>query len=315
MKNLFLLLTVLFFVINTEAQTSTSLSILDTRNINDLPNFSSYSIRADFKTRSVIGVPGDGYYSANLTFSPWETGGNSGGKNHQLNFNDGGVFYRTAFPTDNQWGTWRQILMTNENGNVGIGTISPSNKLHIIGDALKLAINENANNAGYYALLQAFHAPDTGLLSFVGAGGGGKVIGGANYGTDTSIYSNTTEKIRILNNGNVGIGTISPDSKLTVNGNIHAKEVKIDLSIPVPDYVFANAYKLKSLEEVEAYIKQNNHLPEIPSAQEIEKNGLMLAEMNMSLLKKVEELTLYMIALKKENEQIKKDVSLLQIKK
>ena len=99
--------------------------------------------------------------------------------------------------------------------------------------------------------------------------------------------------------GNVGIGTINPDEKLTVKGKIHTQEVRVDMTGPlaatVPDYVFANDYKLKSLEEVETYIKQNSHLPEIPSAKEIEKNGLMLAEMNMSLLKKMEEMTLYMI--------------------
>lgn len=104
---------------------------------------------------------------------------------------------------------------------------------------------------------------------------------------------------------NVGIGTASPDAKLTVNGTIHTKEVKVDLNIPVPDYVFANDYKLKTLNEVEAYIKANRHLPEIPSARELEKKGLMLAEMNMSLLKKIEELTLYLIQIEKENKVMK----------
>jgi hypothetical protein len=100
---------------------------------------------------------------------------------------------------------------------------------------------------------------------------------------------------------NVGIGTMSPDSKLTVAGNIHAKEVKVTLNAgSVPDYVFSQDYKLQSLQEIEEYIKQNSHLPEIPSAKEIEKNGLLLAQMNMSLLKKIEELTLYMIEMKKE---------------
>lgn len=118
-------------------------------------------------------------------------------------------------------------------------------------------------------------------------------------------YTPNMDETHLVNNflvmgNNVGIGTISPDEKLTVKGKIHAQEVKIDLlGALVPDYVFANDYKLKTLEEVENYIKQNNHLPEIPSAKEIEKNGLMLAEMNMALLKKIEELTLYMIAKEK----------------
>jgi hypothetical protein len=77
----------------------------------------------------------------------------------------------------------------------------------------------------------------------------------------------------------VGIGTMTPDEKLTVKGKIHTQEVRVYMSGPlVPDYVFANDYQLKSLAEVEEYIKENSHLPEIPSAQEIEKNGLMLAE-------------------------------------
>jgi hypothetical protein len=122
--------------------------------------------------------------------------------------------------------------------------------------------------------------------------------------------------IKATQNGNVGIGTMYPDSKLTVAGNIHAKEVKVTTNAgAVPDYVFANDYKLKTLQEVEAYIKQNSHLPEIPSAQEIEKNGLMLAEMNMNLLKKIEELTLYVIEIKKENQEMKKAIISLQAQK
>ncbi|MET3020941.1 tail fiber protein [Flavobacterium hydatis] len=113
--------------------------------------------------------------------------------------------------------------------------------------------------------------------------------------------------------GNLGIGTTLPDEKLTVKGKIHAQEIKVDmLGALVPDYVFTNDYKLKSLHEVEDFIKQNSHLPEIPSAKEIEKNGLMLAEMNMSLLKKIEEITLYMIEMKKENEILKKNQSRLE---
>ncbi|MFQ6601751.1 hypothetical protein [Flavobacterium sp. C3NV] len=115
--------------------------------------------------------------------------------------------------------------------------------------------------------------------------------------------------------GNVGIGTTSPDAKLAVNGTIHSKEVKVDSSVPAPDYVFANNYKLRTLQEVESYISKHSHLPEIPSAKEFDKNGIYLAEMNMALLKKVEELTLYAIdqnkrleAIEKENKSLKNEI-------
>ncbi|MDY8138918.1 tail fiber protein [Aquimarina sp. 2201CG5-10] len=103
--------------------------------------------------------------------------------------------------------------------------------------------------------------------------------------------------------GNVGIGTTTPDSKLTVKGKIHAEEIKIDLSVPVPDYVFLKDYDLKSIGDVEAYIQQEGHLPNIPSAKEMEANGVELGIMNMKLLEKIEELTLYTIAQEKQLEQ------------
>lgn len=104
----------------------------------------------------------------------------------------------------------------------------------------------------------------------------------------------------IKGDGKVGIGTTTPDMKLTVKGNIHAEEVKIDLNVPAPDYVFKSDYKLRSLEEVESFIKENSHLPEIPSVKEFAKNGVMQAAMDMNLLKKIEELTLYTIEQEKK---------------
>jgi hypothetical protein len=135
--------------------------------------------------------------------------------------------------------------------------------------------------------------------------------------SDIQDYIPNMDETHFVNNflvlgSKVGIGTTAPDEKLTVKGKIHAQEVKVDLLGPlVPDYVFAFDYKLKTLQEVEAYIKKNNHLPEIPSAQEIEKNGLMLAEMNMSLLKKIEELTLYAIEQQKKNKEQQEQINQL----
>ncbi|MGS2765230.1 hypothetical protein [Sinomicrobium sp. M5D2P9] len=107
--------------------------------------------------------------------------------------------------------------------------------------------------------------------------------------------------------GKVAIGTDMPDAELTVNGKIHTKEVKVDLDgFAAPDYVFDDNYDLRSLDDVEKYIKENRHLPGIPSAVEMEEEGVNLKGMNMKLLEKVEELTLYVLELKNENRQQQK---------
>ena len=102
-----------------------------------------------------------------------------------------------------------------------------------------------------------------------------------------------------FSNGKVGIGTTSPQSKLAVNGTITSKEVKVTVN-NFPDYVFEPDYPLLKIEEVEAYITTNKHLPEIPSAKEVEENGIALGEMDAKLLQKIEELTLYTIEQEKK---------------
>ena len=127
--------------------------------------------------------------------------------------------------------------------------------------------------------------------------------------TDCQIRQNTNFIIKY--NGNVCIGTTQPDknsegnpSLLTVHGSITAEEVFVQL-FNSQDIVFKNNYKLPTLESVENFIKQNKHLPGIPGEEETNK-GINLSEMNSILLKKVEELTLYVIQLKKEVDELKK---------
>lgn len=103
--------------------------------------------------------------------------------------------------------------------------------------------------------------------------------------------------------GNVGIGTTTPIDKLSVNGRIRAQEVKVE-NANWPDYVFKKSYSLSPLQEIEKHIQQNGHLPGIPSAAEVKQSGVNLGEMNAKLLEKIEELTLYVIELKKEITEI-----------
>ena len=117
------------------------------------------------------------------------------------------------------------------------------------------------------------------------------------------------------NTGNVGIGTTTPDEKLTVKGSIHSEEVKVDLSVPGPDYVFNAEYKLTPLEELRFYIEQNKHLPNIPPAIEMEANGIELGIMNMKLLEKIEELTLYILQQQQQIEKLEKRITKQEHKK
>jgi hypothetical protein len=108
--------------------------------------------------------------------------------------------------------------------------------------------------------------------------------------------------------GNVGIGCTNPTAKLTVNGLIRATGIEI-VSAPCADYVFEKDYNLMNILDVEKYVNANKHLPEIPSAKEFKAEGYKVAEMDELLLKKIEELTLYIIALKKDNEKMQREIN------
>ncbi|MFT5078545.1 MAG: hypothetical protein ACI825_000742 [Planctomycetota bacterium] len=133
-------------------------------------------------------------------------------------------------------------------------------------------------------------------------------------------YKNISEK-----NGKIGIGTSNPDELLTVKGKVHAQEVIVDLKGAVaPDYVFeayfdgastlSPEYKMLTLQELALYIEVNHHLPKVQSAASLKGEGLELKKMNLLLLEKVEELTLYTLEQQSQLEVLKERLTALEKK-
>jgi hypothetical protein len=212
-----------------------------------------------------------------------------------------------------------EYARVNGNGAFGIGTNNPQNTLHVNGTV-------RADGALYpYSSLQGMGDNTSLVWDAYGAmrmgftkkfGFGPKLTYGAGYtfaisessAGDIGASNTFTDRLVIDPNGNVGIGTGAPQSLLAVKGNITAMVVTVTQT-GWSDYVFAKEYKLPSLKFVEDYIQSNHHLPEIPSAEEIKKKGIDLGDNQALLLKKVEELTLYIIAQEKELETVKKELA------
>jgi hypothetical protein len=236
-----------------------------------------------------------------------------------------GSYGKILFRQYGQNDVYRDAVVIDSSGDVGIGATTPLAKLHIdglSGSQYFLQLGNTIKVKGDGVLTWGASSVQ-GLLSW----DTGKAIVGAQVGQNLSLYAGGGEMMNINANGKVGIGTANPDEKLTVKGKIHAEEVRIDLLVPA-DYVFQKYYtgtsSLKSdyvmptLDEVAQYTKVNNHLPSIPSAEEMKKNGVQLGEMNNLLLQKIEELTLYIIqqndTLKKQSKEIE-NIKSMMVKK
>ena len=240
---------------------------------------------------------------------------------------------------------WGKGITLRRNGHVGIGTTRPQSTLHVNGE---LSLDENlslkgsggsigqinvkkANKDGYSTLLLQSVASTTHTVMALGTGDNSQGLFWAGYGGKYDAQRN----VRIFHNGSVGrieagqngtlvfqahggkvgIGTQNPDATLAVRGGIHAQEITVDLEGAItPDYVFEPDYPLPELTAIENYIKKYKHLPEIPSAKEVEENGLELGDMQLKLLKKIEELTLYVIEQEKRlNQLAKENAALMQL--
>lgn len=192
---------------------------------------------------------------------------NSNGNNvHYLLHNSGDGNNLEIAANSNGTVRW-QSFSINRNGNVGIGTNNAQSQLHVAGD---VRIQRNGGSA---LIIQT---PSSDVRMY---GSGGKPF--------------------LIPEGNVCIGCYSPTHKLSVNGTIKAREVLVSTQ-NWADYVFEDGYYLMPLSDVEKYIEGNGHLPNIPSAEEVESQGISVGDMQRLQMEKIEELTLHLIEKDKE---------------
>jgi hypothetical protein len=206
--------------------------------------------------------------------------------------------------------TEQHFINWNSVGNVGIGTVTPENAegWHKVLE-VKSAINAKS--------LVSTENVISGLWShewgFYGAPSGG--ISGTYTNHPFSFITNKVSRMTITNDGRVGIGVSAPpsDFKLAVAGKVIADELKVKPHASGwPDYVFKPQYQLMPLSQVEDFIKEKGHLPEVPRAEEVAKEGVELGTNQALLLKKIEELTLHLIQMEKRLNEQDKEIGYLK---
>lgn len=201
--------------------------------------------------------------------------------NHAFRINSGGTGRLQIYPT----------------GQVVVGTNSSA----AFG---KFTVETNNNSFGIS------HTSVEGNILATNIGGTSAGIGTFSF-TNMRIFSNSVSCIFVAaGTGNVGIGTDNPTYKLAVNGNIRAKEIRVNTGWA--DYVFSKKYKLRPLGEVEQYILDNNRLPGMPAASVLQKEGVDISAMQTKMMEKIEELTLYLISANKTIEQLQQRITLLE---
>lgn len=212
------------------------------------------------------------------------------GDNVRLGTNSGNSAGDLIFRLD---GTDR--IFINNSGNMGLGSSSPGGRLHVAGRSYM-------NNGSGEALAIDGTNP---FVQFYQAG------------TARSFLQQNGSTLKVgVNNGKlqldatqIAIGTVLSTAdayRLSVTGKIICEELKVKLSGSWPDYVFADGYQLPSLKDLQSFINTNKHLPNIPAAAEIQSHGMEVGDMQRKMMEKIEELTLYIIDLQNQVDELKK---------
>lgn len=245
------------------------------------PGYFKQQVDYRFKNPDAVGFAPTRGYVGLMTIAPWKD--ETGDKNHQLGFISDGIYYRQGAHGGN-WGDWNRLVMTD-----GSGATTLTGHTRITYGGANLALGPGSADHSYLAFFARSGDPYR-RSAWMGYGASG---------VKAFSISNEIDGGDIIllpgGNGNVGIGVQAPPAKLTVNGAVLATRMRVNQNLTWPDFVFRKDYQLPSLQELEAYIQQHQHLPEVPSAQDIARDGQDLGEMNRLLLKKLEEMTLYIL--------------------
>lgn len=211
-------------------------------------------------------------------------------------------------------------MVLTQDGQLGIGTSTPTSKFEVSttssGEQSSVGIEQsnvtgNPVNKPTSRLVYNWYGGIKSSINFHR----GSTVGNGFMSFSTSQSNNALERMRIDEYGNVAIGTEDARGfKLAVAGKMIAEKIVVKVFNTWPDYVFEVDYKLPSLAELENFITAHKHLPDIPSAKEVQQNGIDLGEMNAKLLQKVEELSLYIIELNKKNIALEQRMSAMENK-
>lgn len=218
------------------------------------------------------------------------------------------------------------MVQYSTNGNVGIGSTVPTAKFTVVGGSLATAggglsisssLNTGRLTSGLVNSIHNFLDQESLELSSGSTQKTGIAIEGqtSSLGSTIRMFTGNEERLRMNTAGNLLIGKTTQTNtayKIDVNGKVRANEIVVKTT--GADFVFEENYRLRPLAEVEKFVRENKHLPEISTAKAMQLEGVGVSELQTKLLQKVEELTLYLIEMKKENEKLRKRIVQLEKK-